>query len=148
VKRPKCPWAHQSRQPNGLNRISPGWSDGPRATPLSHTLANPNPNHLAIPVAMALPPWSPPLSDRLRRSCGSPLVAFDVARGGTHFHTRRCSFPLLCWTCACSPVPGADEFINELRRYAPPRHARAFAASFAGGAWLGTGLAAVWRRRG
>jgi hypothetical protein len=45
-------------------------------------------------------------------------------------------------------VPDADEFIDEFRRSASLGHARVFTASYAGGAWLGTGLATVWRRRG
>jgi hypothetical protein len=45
-------------------------------------------------------------------------------------------------------VPGVDEFIDELRRSAPPGHARVFASSYDGGVWLGTGLAAFLRRRG
>jgi hypothetical protein len=45
-------------------------------------------------------------------------------------------------------VPGVDEFIDELYRSALPGHARAARRLLLRWCVAGTGLAAVWRRRG
>jgi hypothetical protein len=45
-------------------------------------------------------------------------------------------------------VTGVDEFIDELRRFAPPGHARAARRPLQWWSVAGTGLAAVWHHRG
>jgi hypothetical protein len=93
---------------------------------------------------MSPPPWSPPCSGQLRRCYGSSWVLIDAARDSAHPHVRRSALPFLCWMCACSTLADADEFFDELRRSAPPRHSCVFDASYVGGAWFGT----VWPQFG
>ncbi len=73
-----------------------------------------------------------------------PSVTIDVPDATTHFYLRRSEAPLLYWPRASAPVPRVDGFIDELRRSAPPGHARVFAAFLL----VVRGLAPAWPRFG
>jgi hypothetical protein len=138
----KLPLGPPARSTHGLNRTSPGRSA--HRPHFSLTRPNPNPNSLAILVAMASPPRSPPRSGYLRRSWTSSLVAFEVALDGATIYPRRFEVPRPTCSCASPTAPRVCGFGIDLRWSGIPGRVVLLAALSGGGAWL----APAWPRFG